>query len=583
MARKSRRTKNTFTLKDTILNKTIPERKGGLLAAAAYGRLSVENSGHETDESLQTQMSMLHEYIDSHPDLKMAGSYSDNGYTGTNFERPEFARLMGDVRKGKIQCIVVKDLSRFGRDYLETGYYLETVFPRLNVRFIAVTDDFDSIREEDRNSLSVPIKNMVNTMYAKDISRKMCAAFDIRYKNPAAMPPGNAPFGYRLSGDRKKYIAEEKDSATVIMIFAWARHGVSVKKIAQRMKLIGADTPGQSRVRKTGKQTSPAGWREDVVYKILRNPCYTGNLYMGKTKQALYRSEKRHRTAPEQWHVWENTHEPLVIEEDYRQIQETMKENRKINRSPKSMAFHIRERKQLQGHFRNMVYCTDCGRPMHFVRCTHNYKTLEKSAACYICPQDNGKATCGGRTVYEDFLKIIVMDQIDALIKNMCSRKKMLDKTGTAAGRKNALLSIREKIHTLEGKIAETGEYKSKLYEDYTAGILDKDDYQDISERYLTVSRQLQEELLQLKQQQRKMEKTVMEYGGIVKRMKPYLGKRDFDEKLVQELVERISISGNNRVEITFKHDGICKEIDNIIHNTINYMTNNNMMKGNDA
>ncbi len=565
MARKSRRTKNTLAPSNTVLKETALKKKEGLLATAAYGRLSVENSGHETDESLQTQMSMLHEYINRHPDLELAGSYSDNGYTGTNFERPEFVRLMGDVRKGKIQCIVVKDLSRFGRDYLETGYYLETLFPHLNVRFIAVTDDFDSTRDEDRNSLSVPIKNMVNTMYAKDISRKMCAASDIRYKNPDAMPPGNVPFGYRLSEDRKKYIVDEKDSATVIMIFAWARLGLSVKKIAQRMKLIGADTPGQSLSRKAGKQVNLAGWRADVVYKILQNPCYTGNLYMGKTRQALYRSEKRHQTAPEKWHIRENTHEPLVTEKDYRQIQEAMKENQKINRSKRSMAFHIQERKRLQGHFRNMVYCADCGRPMHFVRCTHDYKTLEKSAVCYICPQDNGRAACGGRTVYEDFLKIIIMDQISALIENMCGWKKMLDKAETSPGRKNALLSVQEKILMLEGKIAETKEYKSKLYEDYTTGILDREDYQDISERYLTISRQLQEELLRLKQQQREMEKTVMEYSSIVKHLEPCLGKRDFDEKLVHELVERISFSGNNRVEVTFKYDSICNDIKNIM------------------
>jgi len=565
MARKSRRTKNTLSAGDAAFKKTLLKNKDDLLATAAYGRLSVENGGHETDESLHTQMSMLYQYIDQHPDLKLADSYSDNGYTGTNFDRPEFARLMEDVRKGKIQCIVVKDLSRFGRDYLETGYYLETLFPCLNVRFIAVTDDFDNSREEDRNSLSVPIKNMVNTMYAKDISKKMCAASVIRYKNPDAMPPGNVPFGYRLSENRKKYIVDEKDSPTVMMIFAWARLGLSVKKIAQRMKLIGADTPGQSFCRKTGRKVNPAGWRADVVYKILQNPCYTGNLYMGKTKQALYRSEKRHRTAPEKWHVRKNAHERLVTSEDYQQIQDAMKENRKINRSRRNIEFHMQERKRLQGLFRNMVYCADCGRPMHFVRCTHNYKTLEKSAACYICPQDNGRAACGGRIVYEDFLKIIVMDQISALIRNMCEQKKLLNKTDTSPDRKNALFSTQEKILTLEDKIAVTGEYKAKLYEDYTAGILDREDYQDISKKYLIVSQQLQDELLQLKQQEHKMEKTVEEYNSIVKYLEPCLGKRDFDEKLIHELIERVSFSKDNRIEVIFKYNSIYHDIINIM------------------
>ena len=167
MARKSRRAQNDTAVSTAVIANIQTKKKENLLRTAAYGRLSVEN---ETDESLQTQMSMLYQFIDEHEDLQLEDSYSDNGYSGTNFDRPEFVRLMDDVRSGKIECIVVKDLSRFGRDYLETGYYIETLFPHLNVRFISVTDEFDSIREEDRSSLAVPIKNMVNAMYAKDIS-----------------------------------------------------------------------------------------------------------------------------------------------------------------------------------------------------------------------------------------------------------------------------------------------------------------------------------------------------------------------------------------------------------------------------
>lgn len=185
MARKSRRAQSDNAVSTAVIANIQTKKKEHLLRTAAYGRLSVEN---ETGESLQTQMSMLYQYIDNHDDLQLEDSYSDNGYSGTNFDRPEFVRLMDDVRSGKIECIVVKDLSRFGRDYLETGYYIETLFPHLNVRFIAVTDDFDSIREEDRSSLSVPIKNMVNAMYAKDISKKICAAREVIKNKADSMP-----------------------------------------------------------------------------------------------------------------------------------------------------------------------------------------------------------------------------------------------------------------------------------------------------------------------------------------------------------------------------------------------------------
>ena len=213
MARKSRRNKNAP--QGNVQEPVIKNRKETLIATGAYARLSVEN---ETDDTLQTQITMLHSYITNHPELELTDTYIDNGYSGTNFDRPEFIRLMDDVRSGRISCIVVKDLSRFGRDYLETGYYLETLFPHLNVRFIAVTDNFDSFREGDLNSLSVPLKNMVNTMYAKDISRKQCAAAKIRAKRERAMPNGTAPYGYRFTEDKTGYIEDPLTAPYVRMI-----------------------------------------------------------------------------------------------------------------------------------------------------------------------------------------------------------------------------------------------------------------------------------------------------------------------------------------------------------------------------
>ena len=146
------------------------------LATAAYARLSVEK---EDDDSIHTQITLLKNYISEHADLELSDTYIDNGFTGTRFDRPDFVRMMDDVRCGKIQCIVVKDLSRFGRDFLETGYYIETLLPRLNVRLISINDDFDSFREGDINSIAIPIKNMVNELYAKDFSRKVTAYNDL--------------------------------------------------------------------------------------------------------------------------------------------------------------------------------------------------------------------------------------------------------------------------------------------------------------------------------------------------------------------------------------------------------------------
>ena len=556
MARKSRRAQNEAAVSVAVPSNIKIKKKDKLLRTAAYGRLSVEN---ETDESLHTQMSMLYQFIDEHEDLELEDSYSDNGYSGTNFDRPEFVRLMDDVRSGRIECIVVKDLSRFGRDYLETGYYIETLFPHLNVRFIAVTDDFDSIREEDRSSLAVPIKNMVNAMYAKDISKKICAAREVIKNKEDSMPMGTAPFGYDHSEDKKKYVTDEENAPTVRAIFAWSRLGVSVKEIGKRLDLIGAMTPGQSRNQKAGKEVKPAEWRADTVYKILAHPGYVGDVCVGRIKQALYKSEKCHRTSPDEWTVHRNAHEPLVTRED----RETIIQNMKANDMKKysNSAYHKEQREKIQDQFSGMIHCADCGHNMYYVRYLHDYKTLKKTGGHYLCPQNGGKAACGGRVVHEDFLKIFIMDQIHILIKGMCDRKKMLDMVNTSLGGKNALLSAQKKMLALQVKISETEERQHKLYEDYADGLLNAEDYQNIKEQYVADAQRMQDELAGLEVKRKRLEKTIDDYTKIVKHLEQYLDNRAFNPELVHELVERVSISNTDGYEITFKCEDVYKRV----------------------
>ena len=556
MARKSRRAQNDTAVSTAVIANMQTKKKENLLRTAAYGRLSVEN---ETDESLQTQMSMLYQFIDEHEDLQFEDSYSDNGYSGTNFDRPEFVRLMDDVRSGKIECIVVKDLSRFGRDYLETGYYIETLFPHLNVRFIAVTDDFDSIREEDRSSLAVPIKNMVNAMYAKDISKKICASREVIKKKEDSMPMGTAPFGYDHSEDKKRFVLDEENAPTVRAIFAWSRLGVSVKEIGKRLDLIGAMTPGQSRNQKAGKEVKPAEWRADTVYKILSHPGYVGDVCVGRIKQALYKAEKCHRTSPDEWTVHQNVHEPLVTREDREQIIQTMKANNMKKYSKTD--YHKEQREKIQDQFSGMIHCAECGRNMYYVRYLHDYKTLKKTGGQYLCPQNGGKAACGGRVVHEDFLKIFIMDQIHLLIKGMCDRKKMLDMVNTSQGGKNALLSAQKKMLALQVKISETEERQHKLYEDYADGILDAEDYQNIKEQYVADAQRMQDELAGLEIKRKRLEKTIDDYSKIVKHLEQYLDNREFNPELVHELVERVSISNTDGYEITFKCEDVYKRV----------------------
>lgn len=404
MARKSRRAQNDTAVSTVVIANIQTKKKEKLLRTAAYGRLSVEN---ETDESLQTQMSMLYQYIDEHEDLQLEDSYSDNGYSGTNFDRPEFVRLMDDVRSGKIECIVVKDLSRFGRDYLETGYYIETLFPHLNVRFISVTDEFDSIREEDRSSLAVPIKNMVNAMYAKDISKKICAAREVIKNKADSQPMGTAPFGYDHTEDKKRYVLDEEKrtdcQSDLRMVETWCIG----ERDRKRLDLIGAMTPGQSRNQKVGKEVKPAEWRADTVYKILSHPGYVGDVCVGRTSKLLIRL-KMSPNHSDEWTVHQNAHEPLVTREDREQIIQTMKAN--STKKYSETDYHKEQREKIQDQFSGMIHCAECGHNMYYVRYLHDYKTLKKTGGHYLCPAERRPNGClRWSSGAEDFLKIFII------------------------------------------------------------------------------------------------------------------------------------------------------------------------------
>ena len=505
MARKSRKNRNVESNIQTVV------KKENLLDTAAYIRLSVENGGNETDETLVVQQMLVERFIEEHPDLRLEEVYIDNGFTGTNFERPGFMRLMEDVRSGKVQCIVVKDLSRFGRDYLETGYYLETILPKLNVRFIAITDDYDSSRKEDRENISVPIKNMVNAMYAKDMSKKILAAKEAQ----------------------------------------WTLLGVNKREIADRLNLLGVATPGQKEKRKIARvPLEETKWNGGTVRKILENPTYTGDIVTGKLKQSLYKGVKQYHTEPEEWDVQKDMHTPLVARDDYEELQESREEIHKVTKKRQSR--YTKDREKYQDSFLGMVRCGECGNVMYFRRYTHNYTTNEKMGSDYYC----GNKQCSRNLIEENLLKILVMDQIQILIKSMCDRKLLLQKMKSATKENNIFYKAAAKVRTLERKITQTEERNTRLYEDYVAGIVDKDDFDMMKERYIGELQNLREELQVQEQNQRILEKKANRYMDMVNHMEKYLDKREYNEALVQELVEYIEVYANGSIHVCFK----CKD-----------------------
>lgn len=560
MARKSRKTE----IKEKQENRLTSQKKERCLATAAYGRLSNYNSGHDTDDTIQNQTALLVDYIENQPDLKLEDVYIDNGYSGTNFERPEFARLMDDVRTGKIQCIVVKDLSRFGRNYLEMGYYIETLLPRLNVRLIAITDDFDSSRAEDRESISVPIKNMVNAMYAKDLSRKVGTAAIMRRQNPDKLPNGTAPFGYLMNETKTQYILHPEIAPYVRMIFQWYLLGDRPTEIAKRMTLLGVVTPVQYRDAQGNiENLKPKKWDCSCVQHLLEQPSFVGDLFMGKFHAALYKNEAARKLPREEWTVRKNTHEPLVTRVDY----EKVRENRANHYSQigKNNEVNQRERQRLQPELPAIVYCAECNRKMVFGRYMHDYASKEKAVTYYECPRKNGKAKCGGHIVFNDFLKVVVMDQIRFMVQGVCNRKKLIEKISESGTGQNQLLSVQKQIVALEKKAEDAEEKLSSLYENYAEGLLETEDYQFIKEKIILDRQGMEEKLQELRREERRWKNAVKKYVELAGNLEKYLDIKEFDPKLVQELISKIVVSKTGAIEIRFKFADVFQKIDDLM------------------
>ncbi len=552
MARKSRR--NGRIESEELLKRDQQESR---LRTAAYVRLSSENNGYGTSDSIETQIGLVVDYIARQNDLVLTDTYVDNGMSGTSFDRPEFRRMMEDVKRGKIQCIVVKDLSRFGRNYIETGYYLERILPLLNVRFIAITDNLDSAREGDLEGMIVPFKNIVNTMYAMEFSKKSTQTWEMAKKS------GNAngiapPMGYLRDGDHM--IIDPATEPYVRMIFAWRLAGVPVRVIVERLNLIGA--PTRSRAKLAAREAANGGpvekqgrvsdkWTYSAVDAIIRNPAYAGYLCLGKTSQAKYRSQPSQVQSRDEWALFPDRHTPYITEEEFQRLQEFHDKTDAFQEKIDSGRERLDE--EYPDYFYRMVYCADCGRPMQFYRHREKGEYGEVIGLRYRCKQSDGRVSgCKNSSVTQEFIKIAVMDRIRELARSAediaAHIRKAKAEDGGAAVKKR-----KDEIQEARKRNQELDERREKLYEDYVEGILDREEFLTLKEKTDVEKREALTETERLERTLTEMERAVEECRRTAEDLKPMKGQYDFNPKLVKELVGSIRLSGGDTVEVLFK------------------------------
>lgn len=531
MARKSR--KNP----DVSEKPTEPDSK--VWRAALYIRLSVEFNGKRGD-SLETQRQIMEAYLTLCPDIEVVEIYTDNGITGRTFEREAFQRMLVDVESGKIDCIVVKDLSRLGRNTIDTGYYIEKYFPLHGVRFIAVNDQFDS--EDSQNSgnhLIVPLKNMINEAYAADISKK------VRAQQNQAMRDGEfvgarAPYGYKKDPDNCHRLLVNEDTApTVRQIFQWAVDGVPLNEIVKRLNEGGIMTPGYYHASCglfsfDNKLAGSGKWQTWTVAKILDSKVYTGDMVQGKHTNV---GHKQVVTKPEDWIIVRDTHEPLVSREVFAKVQAIREQKGKTRAAKVPYTENI---------LRGRVFCGCCGKNLHRQRHQCGYYV-------YHCISNDriGKGACEAKVYVREpdlFSTIItIIRQKAEIVMGDALRLKQCD-SRIAAQKAN----VDKEISELQRQTVKNKDLRAGLYESFLKGVLTRAEYLEMLEDYNQKINNAVDRVQQLQARQSELERQMKHCTSMADKLAAVDQDTALSSLLVNQLIKRVTVNGPNDVSIDF-------------------------------
>lgn len=549
MARKSR--------KNLAAAPTQPETKGmKLWRAALYIRLSVEFNGKRGD-SLETQRQIMEAYLALCPDIEVIDIYTDNGTTGRTFERPAFEKMLTDVETGKIDCIVVKDLSRLGRNTIDTGYYIEKYFPIHHVRFIAVNDQYDSEGEDNNGShIIVPLKNMINEAYAADISKK------VKSQARQSMKDGDfigarPPYGYKKAPDNCHKLIVNEDTAPIVQqIFEWTADGTGMNEIVKRLNEKGVLTPGHYLasigIIKNQRLMGSGKWQTWTVSKILADEVYTGDMVQGKTKAI---GHKQVPTPPEEWIVVRGTHEPLVSRELFETVQAARKQAaERVTRAEKVP--------YTENILRGRIFCGHCGKNLHRQRRHWNGKYF------FHCISNDriAKGACDGNIsieetdLFQTILTIIRQEAETVIGKNL----RLKHQDTKLAARKS---EVDKEIVKLRQETASSRGYLTSLYENLVTGILTSDEYRSMKAGYEKKITAAVERMQQLQEQQAELEKQVNSYSSLAEKLTKIDGDTALTARLVDQLIERITVNGPEDISIRFRFDSGFERIAEVLAN----------------
>ena len=504
---------------------------------ALYIRLSKEDESEGPSQSVQNQESLLREFVQQHR-LAVYDTYIDDGWSGTNFDRPSFQRMIADIEAKKVNMVLTKDLSRLGRDYILTGHYMERYFPEHRVRYISLLDGIDTGVESTANDIT-PFRAIMNDMYAKDISKKIKSVK--RDKQRKGQFIGGKPvYGYKMHPTEKnKIVIDEGAAPTVRRIFALALSGMSCRGIAAQLNEEGVPTPATYAnlpVARPGPYTGL--WSSERISDLLQNETYIGNMVQGRSVKISYKSKKCRKQAPSNWVVVEGTHEPLVDAETFRQVQLLIR-SRKHTRS-RTYDFLLK----------GLIFCHECGHPLAVI----NRKNARGEDVLYFVCRTYQRFTkagvCTCHSIKEQTVTDAVIAQVQAVCQRFLDRTTLLPVAEAAVEHARKQDSLETECNMLWSKMDGLTANLDRLYTDRLSGLLPETDFLRIFNRIKQEREQLEQRCRELEDQKKSPVPSGKRAKELVQRFVETAGN---SRELLVSLIERVELTQDKELLIKFR------------------------------
>ena len=525
--------------------------------AAIYVRLSKEDGDLDgikaESNSISNQKSLIMNFLKDKDDIEVVSVREDDGYTGSNFDRPAFQLMMEDVKNGIVNCIVVKDLSRFGREYIDSGKYIERLFPAIGLRFIAINDGYDSAdTSEQSGEILIPFKNLINDTYCRDISVKIRSHLEVKRQNGEYVS-NYCPYGYvKSETDKSRIVPDEFAGHVVQDIFQMIKGGMSLDSISRKLNEQGIPSPmGYKILKGSGYQTpfsksESFKWYPVSVRRIATNPVYMGTLIQGKRTTPNHKIKKQQVKSKDKWAVIEHNHQQIISERDFRIVQRLLATD--LRTDPKQEKVYLMS---------GIAVCADCGSLM-----TRKLTSSKgRRYAYYICSRNKKYGERSSHRIREEILENKVLLSLRDMIDTLVDAEAMVEKAGAEIHINLGAGRCRERIEANEEVIRKYNKMLVGLFEDYRAGIVSKEDFQMIKADFDSRKTEAENAISRIEKELEEIRSLASYDSSWTTACKENRYITSLSRSVVVNLIDKVLVDKNGDIQVVYDCDDMYREL----------------------